>query len=173
MKVQLRKITKKDTDKILKWRNSDAVMKNFIIREKLTKKQHINWLETKVKKGDVVQFIANDVCNCVDFASTYLKGIDYKYKKAEFGIFIGEDDYRNKGVGKQITSLTINYAFKTLELNKVYARVLSYNKRSYNMFLKLGFHEDAKLRKDVFINGKFYDVFILSILKEEWINQNN
>ena len=56
--VAIRKITTKDTDKIVKWRNSLAVMNNFIVRNKLTKKQHIDWLNNKVNKGKAVQFTA-------------------------------------------------------------------------------------------------------------------
>ena len=59
--VAIRKITPKDTDKIVKWRNSPAVMNNFIVKNKLTKKQHIDWLNNMVKIGKVVQFIAVDI----------------------------------------------------------------------------------------------------------------
>ena len=59
--VAIRKITLKDTDKIVKWRNSPAVMNNFIVRNKLTKKQHIDWLNNKVKIRKIVQFIAVDI----------------------------------------------------------------------------------------------------------------
>ena len=166
--VAIRKITLKDTDKIVKWRNSPAVMNNFIVRNKLTKKQHIDWLNNKVKIGKVVQFIAVDKVNNVDFATTYLKDIDKLHKKAEFGIFIGEADYRHKNYGQLITRLTLDYAFNKLKLNKVYARVLNYNKPSYNLFKKLGFNRDAILREDVYINGHYEDVYIMSLLKFEY-----
>ena len=48
--VVIRKIKVKDTSNIIKWRNSDAVMNNFIIRDKLTRKQHLNWLRNKEEK---------------------------------------------------------------------------------------------------------------------------
>ena len=166
--VAIRKITLKDTDKIVKWRNSPAVMNNFIIRNRLTKKQHINWLNNKVKKGKVVQFIAVDKIHNVDFATTYLKDIDNLHKKAEFGIFIGEADYRHKNYGQLITNYTLDYAFNKLRLNKVYAKVLSYNKPSYYLFKKLGFNRDAILRDDVKVNGRFEDVYIMSLLRTEY-----
>ena len=164
--LTIRKIKKSDTNNILKWRNSKLVMSFFIDRRPLTKEQHYNWLETKVKAGEVAQFIASE--DGVDFASVYFRNIDKQNNKAEFGIFIGEENFLGKGYGKKISRLAINYAFDELKLNKVYARVLKYNKASYNMFLKLGFHKDATLRKDVLINGKYYDVYILSVLENEW-----
>lgn len=171
--IIIRKVEFSDTNNILKWRNSELVMNNFIDRNKLTKEIHENWLKTKVASKQVYQFIAHDVSNNRDFASTYLKDINNIHKKAEFGIFIGEIDYIGGGYGSIIAEQTIDYGFKKLKLNKIYARILSYNKTSYNMFKKLGFHEDALLRKDVYIDGKPHDVYIVSILKNEWLLNNN
>ena len=166
-KVILREITIKDTDLIVKWRNSKAVNDNFIIRDRLTKKQHLDWMKNKVNKGLVKQFIAVDTNTGKPFATTYLKDIDKKHNKAEYGIFIGEKEYRGKNYGQLITKLTMKYAFNTLKLNKVYARVLAYNKPSYNLFKKLGFTKDALLRDDVKINNKYFDVYIMSLLKND------
>lgn len=170
MEIEIRNIKKSDTKNIIKWRNSNVVMSVFIDRNKLTKEQHYNWLENKVKKGEVVQFIAHDKKKKRDFGSVYFRNIDNNHKKAEFGIFIGEEDYLGKGYGGVIASQAIDYAFNNLNMNKIYARILKYNKASYNMFKKLGFHKDAVLREDVIINGKPIDVYIVSILKKEWIN---
>lgn len=168
MKISIRKIKKSDTKNIIKWRNSDAIMSVFIDRTPLTKEQHYKWLENKVKTGQVVQFIAYDSIKNKDFGSVYFRNIDSIHKKAEIGIFIGEEDYIGKGNGYRITLEALDYAFNELKLNKVYARILKFNKPSYSMFKKVGFHKDAILREDVIINEKAYDVYIVSILKKEW-----
>lgn len=172
-KIAIRFITNKDTDNIIKWRNSEFVMNNFIDRNELTKNIHNEWLKTKVNKKEVFQFIAHDIDNNLDFGSTYIKDIDNQHKKAEIGIFIGDKNYIGKGYGSQIVKQIIDFSFNELSLNKIYARILSYNKASYNMFIKLGFHNDALLRQDVFINSEPFDVYIVSILKNEWLNNDN
>lgn len=158
-KILLSPIKNSDTKNVIKWRNSDLVINNFIDRNKLTKSIHENWLNNKVATGEVYQFIAHDDTNNKDFGSTYLKDINRIHSKAEFGIFIGKKDYIGKGYGAEILKLTINYGFQELKLNKIYARVLSYNNASHNMFVKLGFKEDALLRKDVIVNGKAYGIY--------------
>ena len=40
--------------------------------------------------------------------STYLRDIDKKNNKAEFGIFIGEKEYWGKGFGNEATKLILN-----------------------------------------------------------------
>lgn len=171
--INIRSITMNDTDNVVKWRNSDLVMNNFIDRNELTKDIHENWLKTRVFNKEVFQFVAHDIDKNLDFGSTYLKNIDSLHKKAEIGIFIGDDNYIGKGYGSQIAKKTIDFGFYELKLNKIYARILSYNKASYDMFIKLGFCKDALLREDVYIKGEFFDVYIVSLLKNEWLKNNN
>ena len=71
-----------------------------------------------------------------DFGSVYFRNIDKTNSKAELGIFIGEKKYIGKGYGTLIARQALNYAFTEMKINKVYARVLKYNKPSYYMFKK-------------------------------------
>ena len=167
-RIEIRKIERKDTENIIKWRNSQHVMNVFIDRNQLTEKIHNDWLTNYVDKGYVDQFVIHDQDKNVDFGSVFLKNINAEHKKAEIGIFIGEEDYLGKGYGPIALKLLINHGFNDLNLNKIYARVLEFNKRSYNTFVKLGFSMDACLREDVIINGKAENVCIFSILKKEW-----
>ena len=56
--VYLRPITMDDTERIVGWRNSDRVRKNFIFQKPFTVQGHIEWMETKVASGEVVQFLS-------------------------------------------------------------------------------------------------------------------
>ena len=49
--VYLRPITMDDTERIVGWRNSDRVRKNFIFQKPFTVQGHIEWMETKVVSG--------------------------------------------------------------------------------------------------------------------------
>ena len=45
-RVYLRPITIEDTDRIVTWRNSDAVRPYFIYQKPFTKEGHLYWLHT-------------------------------------------------------------------------------------------------------------------------------
>lgn len=167
--VKIRKISEKDTANILKWRNADHVMSVFIDRRPLTEETHSNWLKNVVGSGKAAQYIAYDAEKEIDFGSVYLRDIDQNNKKAEFGIFIGEKEYIGHGNGTDAARQLIDIGFREMGLNKIYARILEYNKASYNMFMKLGFHQDALLREDVMIDGKPVNVFMVSVLMKEWM----
>ena len=55
--ISLRNIRYEDTDLIVRWRNSEAVRCNFFYSEKCTAEAHLKWMDTKVKNGEVVQYI--------------------------------------------------------------------------------------------------------------------
>lgn len=90
--IYLRLMTREDTDRIVAWRNSDAVRKNFIYQALFTRESHENWIRTHVETGDVVQMIICDLANDKPLGSVYIRDIDRHHNKAEYGIFIGEAD---------------------------------------------------------------------------------
>lgn len=165
--VVLRKITEEDTDDILKWKNKPDVKKNFCIQEDLTKEVHLNWLNSKVKTGEVEQFIIYDKTSNIPVGSTYLRDIDKKNKKAEFGIFIGEDSARNKGIGTDTTSLMLEYGFKELQLNKISLRVFSNNFGAIKAYEKAGFEYEGISKEDILLpNGKYQDIIFMSKIND-------
>ena len=56
-KIYLRPITAEDTERVLAWRNAPDVVRNFIYREKISREEHMDWLENKVFRGAVHQFV--------------------------------------------------------------------------------------------------------------------
>ena len=97
--VTLRPITDADTDLIVKWRNTPSVVQNFIFRQTFTPEMHRSWLATKVATGQVVQYIILDNADGKPVGSVYYRDIDNHNRSAEYGIFIGEESARGKGLG--------------------------------------------------------------------------
>ena len=126
-KVSLRKITMEDTDNIIRWRNSEPVMKNFIYRTPLTREVHLNWFHTKVATGKVLQYIIVVNETGEEIGSVYLQNFDEEKKETEFGIFIGEESAYGKGCGSEAEYLLVHYALTGLRMKQVVTRVLYTN----------------------------------------------
>lgn len=56
-------------------------------------------MRDKVAAGEVVQFILCETAGDRPVGSVYFRDIDTENKKAEYGIFIGEEDAAGKGYG--------------------------------------------------------------------------
>lgn len=156
--IYLRLMTYDDTDLIVKWRNSDAVRKNFIYQELLTREDHENWIRTRVETKDVVQTIICDIATDRPLGSVYIRDIDKQHKKAEYGIFIGEAEARGRGIGTAAAKLMLRFCFEEMELHRVYLRALSGNEQAVRSYEKAGFVKEGLLKEDVCINGKYIDI---------------
>lgn len=165
--ISLREIKIEDTENIVRWKNNKNVKKNFCIQQDLTPEVHMNWFKTRIQTGEVKQFIIKDEEQGIEVGSTYLRDIDNKNKKAEFGIFIGEDLARGKGIGTKSAELTVKYAFEELKLHKVFLRVFSDNIPAIKSYEKVGFKYEGTAKDDIILpNGEYQDIIFMSIINE-------
>lgn len=162
--IYLRLMTYEDTESIVRWRNSDAVRKNFIYQALFTKESHENWIRTKVETGEVVQMIICEADTDKPVGSVYIRDIDHNHQKAEYGIFIGEESARGKGYGTAAARLMIRYSFEELGLHRLFLRVYSENQQAIKSYEKAGFEKEAYLREDVCIDGVFRDIVLMGVL---------
>ena len=163
-KVELRPITDADTPNIVRWRNSDHVRRNFIYQTLFTPESHSEWLRTKVDTGLVEQFIIYSKEAKMDVGSVYLRDIDQTHKRAEFGIFIGEESEMGKGIGTECIRLIVRYGFEKLQLHKVFLRVLADNEIARYSYEKAGFMQEAYLKDEVCIRGEYKDLILMRCL---------
>lgn len=160
--VYLRPMTGDDTDLIVKWRNTDAVRKNFIYQELFTRQGHEQWIKNMVETGRVVQMIICDIISDKPLGSVYIRDIDRKHNKAEYGIFIGEEGARGRGVGTAAARLMLDYCFEEEKLHRVYLRAFADNMQALRSYEKAGFVKEAHLKDDVLIDGRYCDIVLMA-----------
>ena len=158
--ISLRNIRYEDTDLIVRWRNSEAVKCNFFYREEFTAETHLKWMDTKVKSGEVVQYIIEADGRPV--GSTYLRDIDREKSSAEYGVFIGED-VRGRGIGTEALRLTLDKVRNELGLKRIIARAIEGNAASINCFLHAGFEIDSIIPEVECSDGEKVSMVMMSI----------
>ncbi|MBE5867387.1 MAG: GNAT family N-acetyltransferase [Lachnospiraceae bacterium] len=164
--IYLRLMREEDTEDIVRWRNSDAVRQRFIYRGIFTEETHRNWIRTMVEPGKVVQAMICESATDKAVGSVYIRDIDRTHSKGEYGIFIGEDSARGRGIGTAAARLMIRYAFEELGLHRLFLRVLADNVQAISSYEKAGFQREAYLREDVFLDGKYQDVILMAIINK-------
>lgn len=97
-----------------------------------------------------------------------LVNVDMVHRHANFGIFIGDKAWWNKGIGTEATQLILDHAFNNLNLNNVSLEVYAFNQRAISCYEKVGFKFAGRRRKFIFKAGSFHDVLIYDILAEEF-----
>ncbi len=87
----------------------------------------------------------------------------------EFGINIVEDAYWNHGLGTEATVLWIDYLFRSWDFHRIGFSTWSGNERMTAVGRKLGFVEEARIRRGCKVQGKYYDRIKMGILREDWL----
>ncbi|HZZ04017.1 GNAT family protein [Paraburkholderia sp.] len=95
---------------------------------------------------------------------TYLLGIDWVNRCAEFSIQIGAESARGRGVGEAATRLTLEHAFSDLNLHRVSLTVLASNARAIALYEKVGFRAEGLMRQAAFKGGHYFDVIPMAML---------
>ncbi len=165
--IYLRLMTEEDTDLIVSWRNKDFVRENFIYQKPFTREGHLNWIRTQIEPGHVVQFMICLKADDKPVGSVYFRDIDQEHRKAEYGIFIGEEDVLGRGIGTQAAELALQYGFTELKLHRIMLRVLGGNERAKRSYEKAGFVQEGRFLDDVYLNGQFRDVIFMGIINPQ------
>ncbi|MFJ7666374.1 GNAT family N-acetyltransferase [Lysinibacillus sp. NPDC097195] len=93
------------------------------------------------------------------------------YEHAHNRIEIGYDlmpSYWGKGVMKEALQCIIPFAFETMAIHKIEAKVEPANQASITLLEKLNFFKEGVLRQHEFEKGKYIDLAILSLLRSEY-----
>ncbi|MDD2211615.1 MAG: GNAT family protein [Clostridia bacterium] len=97
-----------------------------------------------------------------------LRKIDRRNGNAEIILGIGEKDMRLAGYGVDILILLLDIVFYQLGLEKAYFSVNDNNGLGLRSAISFGFISEGKMRNQVFVEGKYVDLWILGLLKEEY-----
>lgn len=159
---------REDTLNIVRWRNQPFVSSNFIYREQFTVQSHEKWMETMVDTGKAIQFIIYAKVQDKPIGSVYLRDIDGKNNKAEYGIFIGEENYLGKGFGRETAQIVLKYAFRQLQLHKIFLRVFACNQRALQSYKKTGFVKEGYFKDEVKIKEQYHDIVFMSVISDEF-----
>ena len=107
---------------------------------------------------------ADDEC----IGSCGLFNIDDSSRQAELGITIGDRDYWGRGYGRESVRLLLDYAFRILNLHRVWLEVHAENERAIRAYKACGFIEEGRQREHMWLAGRYVDNVMMGILRSEW-----
>ena len=165
-KIQLKKITKSDLKLLIEWRNSNKIFLYNTQYFLLNLKMQMEWFNSLQNDSSRKMFmilhenVKIGICGLID--------IDYKNKNANIAIIIGKTQLHTKGLGTMALSNLLNYGFKEIGLHRIGADVIEYNKTSIRLFEKSKFKIDAVQRDGIWRNNRWWNMYSMSILKDDF-----
>ncbi|WP_207515456.1 GNAT family N-acetyltransferase [Longitalea luteola] len=101
-----------------------------------------------------------------------LYNIDHNNKNASIGYWLAQD-FTGKGIITRCCKVIIDEGFARLKLNRIEIRAATANVKSQAIPERLGFKREGIIRQGEFVNNQFVDLYVYSMLKEEWERLSN
>jgi [ribosomal protein S5]-alanine N-acetyltransferase len=92
--------------------------------------------------------------------------IDWRTGIGDIGILIGDKKSWGKGFATQAVGVACKYAFSVLSLRKLTGGTPETNVAMCKCFEHIGFQQEGRLRKQLLINGEYYDHIFFGLLKD-------
>lgn len=95
------------------------------------------------------------------------KPVDRKNRSAELGYWLAASA-AGRGIMTRCVQALINHGFRELDLHRIEARAATGNDRSRAVLERLGLRHEATLRETEWLNDRFVDQAVYSVLAHQW-----
>ncbi len=186
-RIRFRGIERDDLPTFVKWINDPEVQAGIGIYRPYSQAEEDGWFEEMLKHPPDEHVLAIEIRTQGEregvsagevtepgaeswklIGSCGLMNIDSRNRHAELGINIGDKRYWNQGYGTEAMRLLVRYGFETLNLHRVYLRVFETNRRAIRAYEKAGFIHEGRQRQAEFRDGKYIDMLVMSLLRDEF-----
>ena len=182
-RIRFRALEKADIPLFVRWLNDPEVRQGILIYQPISQVGEENWFEGMLKRpvdehvlgiearmpGGLAGESAIEGSELWRLIGSWaFNDIDWRNRSAEFGILIGDKSYWNRGYGTEAVRLLVQHGFKTLNLNRIYLHVFENNPRAIRAYEKAGFIHEGRKRQAEYKDGKYIDVLVMSMLKDEF-----
>lgn len=153
----------KPEDWFEKWKKNDFLMDVIICLRPDVKANETHFKTSAASEEDVDQPKPIGMIN----VSSGVYGRNPSSRACSLGIAIAAP-YQNSGYGTEAVRWTIDWAFRRANMHSVHLGSVEYNKRAHKCYQKAGFKLDGKQRQCHWHDRRFYDLYLFSILEDEW-----
>ena len=166
--VRLRGFEKSDADAMLRWASDEDVVRWHGPPDwPASRAQAERYIERMTAADSADKGFAIETLDGALVGDCGLRKIDWKSRKAEFFITIGEKEFWDKGFATETLKLVSRLAFDKMNLNRLWLTVLVDNPRAVRCYEKCGFVREGLLRQESYVDGKYRDVLMMALLRED------
>lgn len=165
-KAKLRKLENKDLSTIIEWRNHQDIRKWMVNTSIISYDDHLQWFIRNQNRTDRHFF----VFEYMEQLEGYISFQKIENSKAyEWGFYIKPNT--QKGMGLLLGEVSLVFAFRQLNIGKIFGQVLSFNQKSIKFHQNLGFFQEGVLRKHFNDERGEFDIFQFGLLQSEWLER--
>jgi RimJ/RimL family protein N-acetyltransferase len=165
-RIYLRPLADTDTDLILRWRADPLVTRQLFSERPPTRAEHEAWLRNMRTAGTRMEFVIVDKdgglpCGTIGLAEITAVG-------AEYGVMIGEPEWRGRGIGFEASEVLLDFAFNVLKLGHVMLKLFTDNAEAKQLYGRLGFVEDPSSGEERLKHGARRSTSVMRLRRLDW-----
>lgn len=166
-RITLAPITPEMLPNYVAWFADQEVTRYMGITGARTLAQEQEWFERTSKSDtDIVWAI---LVGDRHIGSTGIHQIHWMNRRAITGNLIGDKAEWGKGYGSEAVRLRTEYAFTQTTLEKLQTEVFTENVGSRRCLEKAGYRQYGTARRHHFRHGRWHDMWLADILRDEWL----
>lgn len=174
--VYFRAFEEEDAALIYEWRNNDELQKlNTGLNRRMCRDEALEWVKARMHHSPYQVFwaiCAKDTGKMVGYAC--LTDIHYINSSANFsGIMIGDKNYQDGMAWIETYLFVYEYVFERLNLNRLCGSAINEHNTTLAIRQAMFNVTEGIKRQAAFKNGRYYDVSISSILREEYFEHRD
>lgn len=169
-RILLKPVEESELNDLLDMQWSQELMK-YMIFKPISIENQKEWLKSLGKENLAfsIYLKIEDSRELIGIAT--LNHINQIHQRASWGMKL-KSNLQSKGIGYEASLVVINFAFSHLNMMKIHADVIVDNSVSRKLAEKVGTREEGLLVNHYYQNGKFRNVILYGILKEEFYDKN-
>jgi RimJ/RimL family protein N-acetyltransferase len=129
--------------------------------------QYFRTMEAEIGKGKMLR-LSIFVASSDEYCGSVGLHIERDHERAEMGYWIGVP-YWGRGYASEAAQVVVDYGFRELGLNRIYATVFAGNTASRRVAEKAGMRYEGCMRQHVSKWGKFLDLEVYGVLAADFI----
>jgi RimJ/RimL family protein N-acetyltransferase len=142
--IRLRPYKLSDIEYLIKWMGDEYAFAQWCANKfayPLTKEQLFSYYN--IYENDENAWIMTALNNeGIPVGHILMRMADYQKESIHFGFIITDPQIRRKGLGKEMVSLAVKYAFEILKVKRITLGVFDNNPAAHNCYKAVGFVDD-------------------------------
>jgi RimJ/RimL family protein N-acetyltransferase len=151
---------------MFRWINSAETVRFNAAYSPISWVSHSAWFEGIGKNPSRVILAIRKINEPNIIGTIQLLDIHPIHRTAELTTRIGEDDDRGKGFGTEALKLAVDFAWRDLNMQRVWLRVFASNERAIKAYENVGFETEGIMRRAAWIDGKWTDENVMAVLRQ-------
>ena len=163
--ISLRPVERRNLEQLRRWRNDPELRSRTREWKPLNLHNQMQWFDriSDPKRTDHMFVLMH---KDVAIGVVGLCGWNDHDRHAEISFYIGDINYRGKGLMKRALALLIAWGFQQ-GLYRIWAEVYDFNVPSIQLLERLGFSFEGRQRKHAFRDGRFVDSIMMGLLASD------